>query len=53
MTWMVFQIYMLVNEKDVEKNNFVLFLMLYLVLRYYYFFMLGTITALCHLATAY
>ena len=44
---------MLVKEKDVEKHYVILLIMLYLVVRAHYCFMLGTITALCRLATAY
>ena len=44
---------MLVKEKDVEKHYVILLVMLYLVVRAHYCFMLGTITALCRLATAY
>ena len=41
------------KRKGCRKNNFILFLMLYLVVRYHYCFMLGTITALCRLAAAH
>ena len=44
---------MLVEERDVGKNNVILFMMLYLVVRYHYCFMPGTATALSRLATAY
>ena len=44
---------MLVKGKDVEKNNVILFIMLYLVVRYHHCFISGTITILCRLATAH
>ena len=52
-TWIVFPIYMLVKEKDVEKSNVTLSIILYLLVRYHYCFMSGKITTLCRLATAY
>ena len=41
------------KRKGCRKNNFILSVMLHLVVRYHYCFMLGTITALCRLATAH
>ena len=40
------------KRKGCRKNNFILFMMLYLVVRYHYCFISGTVTALCCLATA-
>ena len=41
-----------VKEKDVEKSNVILFIMLYLFVWYHHCLMLGTITALCRQACA-